>query len=187
MTTRTLVPAAWCVITAVATVALLPGCGADDPEAADSPSAEVAATGTASPTGEDNGSPDPTTTPATEPSVTPEPQPGIPVQTSELAVGDCWVTGDTSDQKLVVPCDQPHEGEVFLVPDQCLPEDLGTPLSDYVGVPADGIDAWAAENGLTVSISFSSMPGQPQACPVSLTPVTDEFSTALLTGSYRSG
>lgn len=96
--------------------------GDDDDEGA-SPTSSTAAPATQAPVTE----PPETTPPATEePTTPPETDAPVTIDTEgemvsvfDLSEGDCWddpsETSDTVNQVEVVPCDEPHDNEVYLV------------------------------------------------------------------------
>ena len=128
------------------------------------------------------------------------------VRVWDLDVGNCWTTyrlaseGDSPVREGVRyelrACNQPHSGEVFGLPtsEQCgirtfedgeLVDrfDVSGALSQYVGVPADQLGAWAEDNVVNVQYSGEADPQGLQACSYSL--VSAKPGDPLV-GSYRA-
>lgn len=82
----------------------------------------------------------------------------------ELQVGDCvndvpTAEGDPYDAE-IVSCESPHDREVFsFVAGVNGWDDIAPELAAYVGVSADELEEWLAENGLEVLSSWSQTAG----------------------------
>ena len=100
----------------------------------------------------------------------------------EYRVGDCFVYAredveESASPGQLVPCDEPHDGEVFAIDDELegppvWPE-VELQLSEYLGVEPSELDDWLSGEGLSIGVLVSFTGGQSGVALMYLTP-TDE-------------
>jgi hypothetical protein len=102
----------------------------------------------------------------------------------EYRVGDCFVYAredveESASPGEVVPCDEPHDGEVFAIDDELegppvWPE-VELQLSEYLGVDLSELDDWLSGEGLSISVLVNFTGGTSGVGLKYLTPI-DEAS-----------
>lgn len=190
------------------------GCGNGTSETAADPPPEPAQAAPSEegtdpdPTLEQDASPEPETAATPPPDQEHEPEPDADeedVSTPDIAgeaaallhgveyrVGDCFVHTDedaepSASPGQVVPCNEPHDGEIFAIDDQMEPgvwPEVDMLLANYVGVAVSEVDDWVTDAGLTIGIWVEFTGGPTGVGLIYLAPIAEGDKP--LIRSYRA-